>query len=264
MVGFYGASVLRQRIALTLCLVAPFATLTCSNRSKQAVDPPSHTDGISATETPRNQGTSSAASLSTQVSPRVLPSSNLPTSGDSADVASQREIRGEVETTEVAPVPALQDASGLPLPQTEDIPTLESPSFKRRIELLYQAIQNDAPQLARPAFFPLVAYEQVKAISQPERDWNQRLVAAFARDIHEYHRQLGADAAGSKLLGVEAGALPPRWMKPGTEGNKLGYYRVLRSWLRVELPSGQERKFEVTSMISWRGEWYVVHLHGFK
>lgn len=173
-------------------------------------------------------------------------------------------MHGERATTEIAPVPELNDASGLPLPQTEEIPSLDSPSFKRRLELLHLAIQNDTPQLAQPAFFPLIAYKQVKAISQPERDWNHRLVAAFARNIHEYHRQLGADAAGSKLLGVEAASLPPRWMKPGTEGNKLGYYRVLRSRLRVGLPGGQERKFEITSMISWRGEWYVVHLHGFK
>jgi len=27
---------------------------------------------------------------------------------------------------------------------------------------------------------------------------------------------------------------------------------------------GKERSLEVTSLISWRGEWYVVHLTGFK
>jgi hypothetical protein len=52
-------------------------------------------------------------------------------------------------------------------------------------------------------------------------------------------------------------------MKPGREGNKVGYYRVLRSKLRFTLPNGKERPLELTSLISWRGEWYVVHLHGF-
>ena len=52
-------------------------------------------------------------------------------------------------------------------------------------------------------------------------------------------------------------------MKPGREGNKVGYYRVLRSKLRFTLASGKEKSFELTSLISWRGEWYVVHLNNF-
>jgi hypothetical protein len=38
----------------------------------------------------------------------------------------------------------------------------------------------------------------------------------------------------------------------------------LRSRLHFTLPAGRSRDFELTSLISWRGEWYVVHLHGFK
>jgi hypothetical protein len=53
-------------------------------------------------------------------------------------------------------------------------------------------------------------------------------------------------------------------MKPGSEGNKLGYWRVLRAELRCREAQGRERILEVTSLISWRGEWYAVHLHGFK
>ena len=162
------------------------------------------------------------------------------------------------------PVPPLREASGDPLPQTEELPSFDSPSFKRRMELLFEAIVRDDPSLAAPAFFPLVAYEQVKAISNPGRDLKLRLHAAFARNIHDYHRQLGAGASSAKLLGLEPSTLAPRWMKPGTEGNRLGYYRVLRCRLRVEDPRGSERKLEITSMISWRGEWYVVHLNGFK
>jgi hypothetical protein len=52
-------------------------------------------------------------------------------------------------------------------------------------------------------------------------------------------------------------------MKPGKEGNRVGYFRVLRSKLRIGLPEGRERTLELTSLISWRGEWYVVHLSGF-
>ena len=54
------------------------------------------------------------------------------------------------------------------------------------------------------------------------------------------------------------------WMKPGREGNRIGYYRVLRSRLIYTDADAKERSLEVTSLISWRGEWYVVHLHGFE
>lgn len=115
-----------------------------------------------------------------------------------------------------------------------------------------------------PAFFPVVAYAEVKAIAKPERDWQHRLIGAFTRNIHEYHEKLGEAASSVELRGIEIPEANVKFMKPGSEGNKLGYHRVLRSTLRLGTPDGRELELEVTSMISWRGEWYVVHLHGFK
>lgn len=161
--------------------------------------------------------------------------------------------------------PALRDAGGNPLPQTDDLPSLDSPWLKHRVEQLFAAIVADDAEIARSAFFPLIAYEQVKAINQPARDWQHRLFAAFRRDIHEYHRQLGSEPTKARLLGLGTSATQPaRWMKPGSEGNKLGYHRLLRAGLNLTDSSGRKRQLEITSMISWRGEWYIVHLHGFK
>jgi hypothetical protein len=53
-------------------------------------------------------------------------------------------------------------------------------------------------------------------------------------------------------------------MKPGSEGNKIGYWRVLRSKLRYADAEGNQQSLEITSLISWRGEWYVVHVNGFE
>jgi len=109
----------------------------------------------------------------------------------------------------------------------------------------------------------VVAYEQVKAVAKPARDWQFRLMRAFENDIHEYHRALGKSPEQAQLAGIDVPDASARWMKPGSEGNRLGYFRVLRSRLRMTRADGKERSFEVTSMISWRGEWYVVHLDGF-
>jgi len=160
--------------------------------------------------------------------------------------------------------PALLDAEGKPLPQTDERPRVDGAAFKQRIELLAEAIINDDPARARPAFFPVVAYEQVKAVAKPARDWEYRLVRAFEKNIHEYHRALGADAARAKFVGITVNEAAARFMKPGSEGNRLGYYRVLRSRLGFERADGKRQDFELTSLISWRGEWYVVHLHGFE
>jgi hypothetical protein len=160
-------------------------------------------------------------------------------------------------------MPELLARDGSPLPQTRDRPSVDSPGLRRRLERLVDAIAHNDPERALPAFFPRVAYEQVKAVAHPERDWEQRLVRAFRRDIHNYHRLLGREASGARLAELVIDEHRVRWMDPGTEGNRLGYHRVTRSRLRLRLSSGAQRDFELTSLISWRGEWYVVHLHGF-
>jgi hypothetical protein len=162
-----------------------------------------------------------------------------------------------------APAPPLVGPDGTPLPQTEDKPSISSGAFRARIELVASAILSGDPAPAHAAFFPLVAYRQVKAIKDPDRDYERRLVAAFDRDVAEYHRALGKNGTSATFAGIDVPEPRVEWMKPGREGNKVGYYRVLRSKLRFALPDGKERALELTSMISWRGEWYVVHLSGF-
>lgn len=141
---------------------------------------------------------------------------------------------------------------------------MTSASFRQRIAVLARAIVTGDAEPAGAAFFPLLAYQQVKDVAKPERDYKFRLLANFKRDVLEYHRALGAAAAEAKFEGISVSEKDAKWMAPGSEGNRVGYFRVLRSRLRFTLPTGRSHDFELTSMISWRGEWYVVHLHGFK
>ena len=162
-----------------------------------------------------------------------------------------------------APPPLLDDA-GQPLPQTDERPGIESAFFQRLGSALFEAIVRDDPEVAMPHFFPLVAYQQVKAIERPERDWRGRLVRLFERDIHGYHRHLGRYRDQAEYVGFEVPEERARFMQPHTEGNKLPYWRVLRSHLIYRDHQGRRLRLEVTSLISWRGEWYVVHLNGFE
>jgi len=111
------------------------------------------------------------------------------------------------------------------------------------------------------AFFPKTAYEQVKAIPNPASDWRWRLVANYKRDIHAAHAKLGRKSTEARFVALDVGS-GARWVEPGEEGNRLGYFRVYGTKLRYSV-EGHEKTVDISSMISWRGEWYVVHFTGF-
>lgn len=235
----------------SLALILALSLLACDDPKKApSTAPPSASQAAAEpTAAPKPSVTGSAASAASAAA----------SASASAAAASAPKATDDA-------VPPLVDANGQPLPQTDDKdkPSLRSKSWEKRVALLFKAIQTDDPQAAIPAFFPELAYQQVKAIPNPSADWKARLIKAFERDIHEAHKKLGNGAMSAVLAGMDVPEDKARWMKPGSEGNKVGYYRVLDSKLRYQDASGGARAIDVKSLISWRGEWYVVHLHGFK
>jgi hypothetical protein len=161
-------------------------------------------------------------------------------------------------TTTTAPT-TTTTADPATLPQTRDEPVASGAMFNTGVNDLWEAVVNDDTRSAMPFFFPLAAYLQVKAISDPADDWQDRLVAAYDRDIHFLHRSLGANAAQAQLVGIDLPQSQAEWITPGVEYNKIGYWRVYGTRLRYTI-NGRAQSFAVASLISWRGEWYVVHL----
>lgn len=154
--------------------------------------------------------------------------------------------------------PCPPGASGT-LPQTSRLPSATSACFHAIVGALWQGIRQGSARGALYAFFPLQAYEQVKAIGDPRADYNSRLLAEYALDIHAAHGLLGPDAGAAHLVGTIVSQGYVHWVSPGACYNRLGYYEVPNS--RVVYRVGQHvRSFGIASMISWRGTWYVVHL----
>jgi hypothetical protein len=145
------------------------------------------------------------------------------------------------------------------LPQTDERPSASGATFAGGVNGLWEAIRQDRPELGLPFFFPKSAYQQVKAIDDPASDYQNRLIANFEEDVHSLHAQLGADAADAKFVGITAPDDRAVLVQPGEESNKLSYWRVYGTTLQYEV-DGQTGSFPVTSLISWRGQWYVVHL----
>jgi hypothetical protein len=149
------------------------------------------------------------------------------------------------------------------LPQTHARPEPSGEAFDARVHALFDGIAHDDVERAMPFFFPLPAYAQVKAIANPAADWKARLVAHYARDIHALHAKLGPNASRARFVAADVPMDRARWVEPGEEYNRIGYFRVYGTKLRGEI-DGTPVAIDVTSLISWRGEWFVVHLTGVK
>lgn len=157
--------------------------------------------------------------------------------------------------------PAPEDDGALP--QTRERPRDDAEDFLERMGALVRGVAEDDAAAARAAFFPLAAYRQVKDVGNPEGDFRVRLLGAYRRDLGEIHAALGPHARDAKLVRVEVPAGRAKWVEPGEEWNTIGYWRVFGTRVVVDV-GGRERSFEVKSLISWRGRWYVVHLSSFK
>ena len=176
----------------------------------------------------------------------------------SAD-GSSTDATGQADTaiaTTVAPTTTVDPGT---LPQTRDRPGTTDAAFSIGVAAMWQGIVDDNPDEAMAFFFPLTAYRQVKAVHDPDGDWTNRLVAAYSRDIHHLHAQLGQGASRATLVGLDVPEAKAEWINPGREYNKLGYWRVYGSQLRYQL-DGTTHSMPIYSLISWRGEWYVVHV----
>lgn len=157
------------------------------------------------------------------------------------------------------PRSALPPAANGSLPQTPQRPSATTSTFAAEMAALWTGVRTDSVHAAMPAFFPEAAYAQVKAIADPEGDWQARLVGNFALDLRAAHRLLGPTALHARLVAVDVPADYVHWVAPGACYNRLGYWEVPNSRL-VYRVGDQVRSFGIASMISWRGIWYVVHL----
>jgi hypothetical protein len=211
---------------------------------------------------PDRSGSSDAGSIALAAAPVTTAA---PTTSTIVPVTTPAKTAAEPATTATT---AAKDAKNAPttttidpgtLPQTDEKPTATGAQFDIGVQALWQAIVKDDPSLALPFFFPLSAYVQVKAISNPAGDYQSRLIANYQQDIHSLHAQLGDTSSRAQLTGMSVPNDQAQWITPGVEYNKGSYWRVYGSTLNYTV-DGETRSFPVTSLISWRGQWYVVHL----
>gem|GEM_PF-543623 len=172
----------------------------------------------------------------------------------------------------IAPTPARNDAGkvDLPLPastapaadpENRARPAQASADLEARARHLFDAIVQLQPQLADDFFFPRAPFIPLKDVREPARYFEQ-LLSTYHRDIAAVHATR-RDWTGATFLSFALGS-EPRWVAPGKEYNKIGYYRSFHGKLRYrfEADGGSVRvhELDVGTIISWDGHWYVTHL----
>jgi hypothetical protein len=141
------------------------------------------------------------------------------------------------------------------LPQTQAMPHTGDPAFSNVIHDFWLAVTTGNPDYAKPAFFPEKAYGQVKAIADPDYDWQYRLWYDFALDLAAVRPLIGKNA---KLLRIVVPVQYAVWVPPGACYNNVGYWHAPGSRVVYE-QGGVTRSFGIASFISWRGDWYLIH-----
>jgi hypothetical protein len=161
-------------------------------------------------------------------------------------------------TTTVPPTTTTTTGVGS-LPQTGDFPSTSTPQFTAEMDALWNGIVSNSVTTAMPAFFPEGAYLQLKTINGAQSDYEDRLVGDYGLDIGAAHALLGTDAAQAQFVGVNVPSSYGHWVTPGVCDNDVGYFEVPNARVVYQI-NGQTQSFGIASMISWRGQWYVVHL----
>lgn len=154
--------------------------------------------------------------------------------------------------------------SGLPvgppnvgsLPQTGTLPKTTGTAFANAVQDIWLAVVTGDPDYAKPAFFPEKAYEQVKAIGDPQYDWQYRLWLDFTLDVAAAHKLVKPGATFTKVI---APTQYVQWISDGACYNSTAYWHLPGSRM-VYQQDGVTHSFGIASFISWRGDWYVIHL----
>ncbi|MHB1583129.1 MAG: hypothetical protein ACYCU7_10895 [Acidimicrobiales bacterium] len=162
-------------------------------------------------------------------------------------------------TTTVPPTTTTSTTGPGQLPQTAAFPSAADPQFHSEMADLWRGVVTGQVGPAMPAFFPEAAYVQLKTIGNPQGDWQSRLVGEFALDLAAAHQLLGPDPGSATLVAVNVPSSYGHWVPPGVCDNSIGYFEVPNARVVYRI-GGTVASFGIASMISWRGEWYVVHL----
>ncbi len=205
-----------------------------------------------------------SASIALSAAPIASASAAIPSASASAVVlvVSSAPV---VDATADAGAPAAAVTAGPavktpPFAADNNLPPTEGPELQERAKALLDAVIHDEPQLGDAFWFPKAPFIPLKDVKGPDKYWEQ-LHRTFGNDVHALHKKR-TSWDGVAFEKFEIGSTP-KWVKPGEEANKIGYHRSFRGKLHYTV-DGKSESFEVRTVITWQGRWFITHLSKFK
>jgi hypothetical protein len=216
--------------------------------------PPSPDPSARAASAPTASAISTQAASPPSAAAPAAPAANIADAGD-PDAAPTAKATAEANAAKPPEEPAapIDPSNKIKPPETSE-------ELQARAKVLFEAIVKDEPPLGDPFWFPKEPFIPLKDVKGPEKYW-KNLHAAYAADIHKVHKKRKS-WEGAKFKDFKIGSTP-KWVPPGDEANKVGYWRSFRGKLRYEL-EGETYSIEVHTVISWQARWYITHLLKFK
>ncbi|MDA8385202.1 MAG: hypothetical protein M0Z88_02925 [Actinomycetota bacterium] len=144
-------------------------------------------------------------------------------------------------------------------PQTAALPSTSDPAFQARMRDLFNGIAYDSIGIALKSYLTLDSYLTIKNLSNNGYDYAHRLLFEFALDVEAAHALIASQGSSATYVGIQVPTSYIHWINPGGCYNKEGYWNVPGSRLLYKV-GGTLHSIGVASLISYRGEWYVVHL----
>ncbi|WP_437903182.1 hypothetical protein WME95_32075 [Sorangium sp. So ce327] len=248
---------IKQVIATALAVVAGCAAPTPAPDARPAESARPSSVGAAPTAAAATAGASAAEVAS---APRPEDASAAEPPQDGGD-------RAAADAPDASPGPGAAPSAGAdPSAATSAradnkiLPALESEELTARASALFDAIVKKEPALAEPFWFPKEPFIPLKDVKDPGKYWDN-LHAAYVNDVKSMHRKRKS-WEGARFVGFVVGS-KPKWVPPGDEVNKIGYYRSFHGKLKYEI-DGKPASLDVHTIISWQGRWYITHLGDFK
>jgi len=232
-----------------LCISLVSIVAACTNTAPHA-DPPAR----SAAPEPSSSSGPSTAHLNAVDASAPFDASIADGGSDMLDASTDDEVAdgGSSDSGAATTRPFVAD--------NKVLPALESEGLTLRAKKLFDAIVHDDPALGESFWFPKEPFIPLKDVKGPDKYWNN-LHATYGRDIHALHRKRKS-WEGATFVGFKMGSTP-KWVPPGDEANKIGYYRSFRGKLTYRIDD-KNATLDVHTIISWQGEWFITHLSKFK
>lgn len=204
-----------------------------------------------------------SASIALSSAPMATVSAAPPPVASAAPVASTAPVVNAGDNVDAGAPDAAAAAPAAPAPPfaaDNNLPPTEGPELQERAKALLDAVIHDEPQLGDSFWFPKEPFIPLKDVKGPDKYWEQ-LHRTFAGDIHKLHKKRKS-WDGVVFEKFEIGS-KPKWVKPGEEANKIGYHRSFSGHL-FYTADGKSDSFEVRTVITWQGRWFITHLSKFK